>query len=48
MPVIPEGFLESLPLNYQHLRVGFHVENVPPEHGEERTRTVLRVNRVDG
>jgi choline-sulfatase len=31
MPVIPEGFLDSLPLNYQHLRVGFHVENVPPE-----------------
>jgi choline-sulfatase len=30
MPVIPEGFLESLPLNYQHLRLGFHVENVPP------------------
>jgi choline-sulfatase len=30
-PVIPEGFLESLPLNYQHLRVGFHVENVPPD-----------------
>jgi choline-sulfatase len=29
--VIPEGFLESLPLNYQHLRVGFHVENVPPD-----------------
>ncbi len=31
MPVIPEGFLDTLPLNYQHLRVGFHVENVPPE-----------------
>jgi choline-sulfatase len=31
MPVIPEGFLGSLPLNYQHLRVGFHVEHVPPE-----------------
>lgn len=31
MPVIPEGFLDSLPLNYQHLRVGFHYENVPPE-----------------
>ena len=31
MPVIPEGFLESLPLNYQHLRVGFHVEDVPPD-----------------
>jgi choline-sulfatase len=31
MPVIPEGFLDSLPLNYQHLRVGFHVENVPPD-----------------
>lgn len=31
MPVIPEGFLDSLPLNYQHLRVGFHVEHVPPD-----------------
>ena len=31
VPVIPEGFLESLPLNYQHLRVGFHVESVPPD-----------------
>jgi choline-sulfatase len=31
MPVMPEGFLDSLPLNYQHLRVGFHVENVPPD-----------------
>ena len=31
MPVIPEGFLDSLPLNYQHLRVGFHYEHVPPE-----------------
>lgn len=31
MPVIPEGFLDSLPLNYQHLRVGFHYENVPPD-----------------
>jgi choline-sulfatase len=31
MPVIPEGFLDSLPLNYRHLRVGFHYEHVPPE-----------------
>ncbi len=31
MPVLPQGFLESLPLNYQHLRVGFHMENVPPD-----------------
>ncbi|MCX6101158.1 MAG: sulfatase-like hydrolase/transferase, partial [Candidatus Bipolaricaulota bacterium] len=31
MPVMPPGFLESLPLNYQHLRVGFHEENVPPD-----------------
>jgi choline-sulfatase len=31
MPVIPEGFLASLPLNYQHLRIGFHDENVPPD-----------------
>ena len=31
MPVIPPGHLESQPLNYKHLRIGFHVENVPPE-----------------
>ena len=31
MPDIPAGFLDSLPLNYKHLRVGFHVENVPDE-----------------
>ena len=31
LPVIPDGFLDALPLNYQHLRVGFHVENVPPD-----------------
>ncbi len=30
MPVIPDGFLDTLPLNYQHLRVAFHEENVPP------------------
>ena len=31
MPVIPPGYLESLPRNYKHLRVGFHVEHVPAE-----------------
>ena len=31
MPQIPEGHLKSQPLNYQHLRVGFHVEDVPEE-----------------
>ena len=31
MPVIPDGFLDTLPLNYQHLRVGFHYEHVPPD-----------------
>ena len=31
MPVIPDGFLEKLPLNYQHLRVGFNMDQVPPE-----------------
>jgi choline-sulfatase len=29
MPVIPDGFLDGMPLNYKHLRLGFHVENVP-------------------
>ena len=31
MPVVPDGFLDTLPLNYQHLRVGFHYEDVPPD-----------------
>lgn len=29
MPNVPAGTTESLPRNYKHLRVGFHVENVP-------------------
>ena len=29
MPVIPAGHLESLPRNYQHLRIGFNVEDTP-------------------
>jgi choline-sulfatase len=29
MPVIPEGHLESLPLNYRHLRTAFHMLDVP-------------------
>jgi len=31
MPVIPEGFLDSLPLDYLHLRVAFNMQDVPPE-----------------
>jgi choline-sulfatase len=31
MPVIPEGLLESLSLNYKHLRIGFNVEDVPAD-----------------
>ena len=31
MPNIPAGHLEGQVRNYKHLRVGFHVENVPPE-----------------
>ena len=31
MPRIPAGHLESQPLNYKHLRIGFNVEDVP-EH----------------
>ncbi len=31
MPVIPEGFLDQLPLNYKHLRIGFNVEDVPED-----------------
>ena len=31
MPVIPEGYLDKLPRNYKHLRIGFHMENVPED-----------------
>ncbi len=31
MPEIPEGFLESLPLNFKHLRRGFGLTNVSPD-----------------
>jgi len=31
MPIVPEGHLESLPLNYKHLRIAFNNEDVPPE-----------------
>ena len=31
MPVVPEGYLDSLPRNYKHLRVGFNVEDVPED-----------------
>ncbi len=31
MPKIPPGHLEEQPLNYKHLRIGFNVENIPPE-----------------
>lgn len=31
LPVIPDGYLETLPLNYKHLRIGFNNEDVPEE-----------------
>jgi len=31
MPVIPKGHLESLALNYKHLRIAFNVEDVPDD-----------------
>ena len=31
MPEIPEGFLETLPTNYKHLRAGFGVTKATPE-----------------
>ena len=31
MPNIPPGFLDSLPLNYKHLRAGFQVVDVPDD-----------------
>ncbi|GMW03795.1 MAG: hypothetical protein AMXMBFR84_49290 [Candidatus Hydrogenedentota bacterium] len=30
-PNLPEGILDALPLNYRHLRIGFNMEDVPPE-----------------
>jgi choline-sulfatase len=34
-PKIPPGLVESLPLNYRHLRVGFHVEDVPEDEARK-------------
>jgi len=31
MPEIPEGYLDSLPRNYRHLRIGFNMEDVPED-----------------
>jgi len=31
MPQIPDGHLESLPLNYKHLRIAFNVEDAPAD-----------------
>ena len=31
MPNVPAGYLDSLLLNYRHLRAGFQVEGVPPD-----------------
>jgi len=31
MPVIPDGFLDSMPLNYKHLRIGFNIEDAPED-----------------
>jgi len=31
MPKIPAGHLESQPLNYKHLRIGFNMEDVPDD-----------------
>jgi choline-sulfatase len=31
LPQIPRGHLESQPRNYKHLRIGFNVEDTPPE-----------------
>jgi choline-sulfatase len=31
MPEIPPGYLDTLPLNYRHLRVGFQVVDVPDD-----------------
>lgn len=31
LPEIPEGYLERLPLNYKHLRIGFNMEDVPED-----------------
>lgn len=31
LPEIPEGYLDSLPLNYRHLRTGFRLREVPSD-----------------
>ncbi len=31
MPVIPEGHLQSQPLNYKHLRIAFNIEDAPDD-----------------
>lgn len=31
MPEIPEGYLDSLPRNYKHLRIAFNMEDVPED-----------------
>ena len=31
LPLVPPGHLKSQPLNYQHLRAGFQMQNVPAE-----------------
>jgi len=31
MPKIPQGYFESQPLNYKHLRIGFNMEDVPAD-----------------
>ncbi|HPC14849.1 MAG TPA: sulfatase-like hydrolase/transferase [Candidatus Hydrogenedentes bacterium] len=31
MPAMPDGFLDTLPLNYRHLRIGFNVEDIPDD-----------------
>lgn len=31
LPVIPDGFLDTLPRNYRHLRIAFNVEDVPED-----------------
>ena len=31
LPVIPEGFLDAMPLNYRHLRIAFNLEDAPED-----------------
>ena len=48
MPEIPEGFLETLPTNYKHLRAGFGVTKATPRADEVGARALLGLCELAG